>query len=91
MTAFRVDRLNLPKPWANPLVFTLTNGETTLAAEVRQNAAIDYQSVSRGEGYALDRIETFVLSVEDAVERLIEDTHETLPTHMTLEWSDLNP
>jgi hypothetical protein len=95
MPNFRVDRTALPKPWADPLIFPLSDGRATLQAEIEQKAAIEYQSAWRAGGVALalapQRTEYFVQSVEAGANRILSDAEQAGCSHLILGWSDLNP
>jgi hypothetical protein len=92
--AFTIDRSDLPKPWANPLIFTLRSGDLSISAQVKQAAAIEYQSAWRGGNLALalaaQRTEYFVRSVEEAVNRIVQNQPAS-PTSLMLDWDDINP
>jgi len=84
--SFVIDRMNLPKRWANPLVFTLCAADLTIEARIEQNAAIEYQTARLGSGAA----EAFLDEIESAVSRLHAAGEIASPT-IILTWGDLHP
>jgi hypothetical protein len=92
MARFEVDRCSLPGPWDDPLVFRLTRAAQTIDVEVRRDAAFEFTWAPSTPGFAAllahNRIDDFLLDLEEAVERLYEENPQA---RMSLAWSELYP
>lgn len=92
MARFEVDRLSLPGAWDAPLLFNLRRGEQSVVAEVQRDAAVDFAWSPSASGIAMffasDRIDDFLLNLEEAVERLYDEAPRE---RLTVDWSALYP
>ena len=92
MARYEVDRRCLPGPWDDPLIFQLKRGAHVVVAEVQRGAALECSWAPSSPGLAWftapDRIEVFLLDLEDAVERLLEKNFQD---RLNLKWADLYP
>ena len=92
MTEFQVDRSTLPGPWDDPLIFTLRRGRENIVAQVDRGAAFEYSWPGTAPGTAAflapDRTDTFILDLEEAVNRLYDESPQQ---RYELNWDSLYP
>jgi hypothetical protein len=82
-----VDRSSLPAPWDDPLVFRLIGAERTIDVEVQRSAAFEFTWAPEGSiSFMHDRIDIFLLDLEEAVDRLYDEHSKE---RMILDWNDL--